>query len=87
MRVALMVVGWLLVVGSAAISALAGPHMSETEIVRNSLYVVLVFGFGLGLALGAIKDIPWAFYSAAVFCIAAAFARWWLITKVLFPRD
>jgi hypothetical protein len=85
-RAALMVLGWLAVVGSIAISAMAGPHMSESELVHYSLYVVLVFGFGLGLALGALsKDRWYPFYGAFLFTCAAALARWWIIEHVMYP--
>ncbi len=83
-------IGWLLVVGSILLVGMAGSgSMSETQLVENSLYVVLAFGFGVGMIIGSSKysDAPTAqaWQGALVLgaCVAAGVAviRWYVLVK------
>jgi len=84
-------IGWLLVVGSILVIGMAASgSMSETQLVQNSLYVVLAFGFGVGMIAGARKyrDItpaPQAWMGVLILgaCIAAAVSviRWYILVK------
>ena len=52
--------GWLLVVGSIAISAAAATGTArESQLVAASLYVILAFAAGIGLIIGAWRGGAW----------------------------
>lgn len=86
--------GWLLVLGSMAIAVIAGVSgtLSETELVENSLWVVLAFGFGVGLVVGARAQstatgsragrIFGALVMALAVTFGASFARWYFLVKI-----
>jgi hypothetical protein len=85
--------GWLLVVGSIALSLAATTgSMSETEMIDNSLYVVLALGFGAGLVVGARSQrtatgpdagrVAGAVIMALALAGAAAFSRWYFLVKI-----
>ncbi len=84
-------IGWILVVGSIALAAMAGTgSMSETEMVNNSLYIALTFGFGAGMIIGSrtFSDAPttrqaWsgALILGACGAAVAAIIRWYILVK------
>ena len=81
-------IGWLLVIGSLALVAMAGTgSMSEGEMVANSLYIALAFGFGAGMIIGSRRfiDAPKAWSGALTLgaCGAAVVAliRWYILVK------
>jgi hypothetical protein len=84
-------IGWLLVVGSILLVGMAGSgSMSETQLVENSLYVVLAFGFGVGMIAGAgkYKDVPAApqawmgtLILGASVAAGVAVIRWYILVK------
>ncbi len=86
--------GWLLVIGSMVLSVIAGAtgSMSETELVENSLYVVIAFGFGVGLVVGARSQstatgsdagrVFGVLIMALAVAFGASFARWYFLVKI-----
>jgi hypothetical protein len=87
-------VGWLLVIGSMALSVIAAAtgSMSETEMIDNSLWVVLAFGFGVGLVVGARSQstatgsdagrVAGTLIMALAVAFGTSFARWYFLVKI-----
>jgi hypothetical protein len=80
----LKLLGWLLVVGSLGFAAALGTGAAkESELVEVSLYLVLAFGFGVGLLLGVRlagdrpRDALGAIVLGAMISGVAVLGRWY----------